>query len=225
MLCSTGAERGRATGCWRSAAAGGAFAEAALARGIRVHGITLSEEQKSAVEQRLGSDVEVTLTDYRDVDGTYDAVASCEMVEAVGEEYWPAYLGAIARALKPGGRAAIQYIAIDDAVFPAYRASARFHPALCVSGRHAAEREPVSRDRGGAGAGVARPDRVRAGLCADAAASGAMRFDAAAREGRLPARFDSRFQDLWRYYLMYCEGGFLGGGIDVAQVTLIKGDG
>ena len=49
-----------------------------------------------------------------------------------------------------------------------------------------------------------------------------MAFDAAVTEGRLPARFDARFVALWRYYLMYCEGGFLGGGIDVAQVTLVK---
>ena len=48
------------------------------------------------------------------------------------------------------------------------------------------------------------------------------RFDSAVEEGRLPTGFDDRFHDLWRYYLMYCEGGFRGGGIDVAQVTLVK---
>ncbi len=94
------------------------------AGGVKVHGITLSAEQKRAVGARMadaGLDgVTVSLTDYRDVAGQYDAVASIEMVEAVGEEYWPAYLQAIARALKPGGRAAIQYIAIDDAIFDAY---------------------------------------------------------------------------------------------------------
>ncbi|RZM26369.1 MAG: SAM-dependent methyltransferase, partial [Sphingomonas sp.] len=47
-------------------------------------------------------------------------------------------------------------------------------------------------------------------------------FDAAVTEGRLPARLDDKFVALWRYYLMYCEGGFRGGGIDVAQVTLVK---
>ena len=61
--------------------------------------------------------VTVGLTDYRDVTGVFDAVASIEMVEAVGQDYWPAYLATIARVLKPGGRAAIQYIAIDDAIF------------------------------------------------------------------------------------------------------------
>jgi cyclopropane-fatty-acyl-phospholipid synthase len=49
-----------------------------------------------------------------------------------------------------------------------------------------------------------------------------LRYEQAVEEGRLPAGFDDRFHDLWRYYLMYCEGGFRGGGIDVAQVTLVK---
>jgi cyclopropane-fatty-acyl-phospholipid synthase len=51
-----------------------------------------------------------------------------------------------------------------------------------------------------------------------------MNFDEAVEQGRLPQGFDRDFVDLWRYYLMYCEGGFRGGGIDVAQVTLVKGD-
>lgn len=202
----------------------GSLAEAAAARGMRVHGITLSEEQKGAVEQRLGKAVEVTLTDYRDVNGTYDAVASCEMVEAVGEEYWDAYLAAIARALKPGGRAAIQLISIDDAIFPAYRASADFIQRYVFPGGLLIAEEKFRaiaaanglewRDRVGFGRDYARTLR-----------EWRMRFDAAVAEERLPPRFDARFQDLWRYYLMYCEGGFLGGGIDVAQVTLVKGNG
>ena len=50
-------------------------------------------------------------------------------------------------------------------------------------------------------------------------------FESAVAEDRLPAGFDESFVDLWRYYLMYCEGGFRGGGIDVHQVTLVKGEG
>ena len=199
----------------------GSLAEAAAARGIGVHAITLSAEQKAAVEQRLGDAVTVTLTDYRDVTGRYDAVASIEMVEAVGEDYWPTYLAAIARALKPGGRAALQFIAIDDAVFPAYRASADFIQRHVFPGGMLLSE---SRFRAIAAAnGLAWSDRVGFGLdYARTLRDWRMRFDAAAREGRLPVRFDARFQALWRYYLMYCEGGFLGGGIDVAQVTLTK---
>ena len=47
------------------------------------------------------------------------------------------------------------------------------------------------------------------------------RYDRAVLEGRL-TEFSGTFHDLWRYYLMYCEGGFRGGGIDVAQVTMTK---
>src|SRR3546814_13402545 len=68
----------------------------------------------------------IALCDYRDAEGPYDAIASVEMVEAVGQAYWPAYLDAIARLLRPGGRAAIQYILIDDALFDAYAASSDF---------------------------------------------------------------------------------------------------
>eukprot|EP01037_Dinobryon_pediforme_P034172 gene34171-biopygen19981 len=108
----------------------GAFAEAAARRGLTVDAITLSAEQELAVQQRIAdaglSNVTVARIDYRDVTGQYDAVASIEMVEAVGQDYWPVYLEAIARALKPGGRAALQYITIDDAIFPAYAGNVDF---------------------------------------------------------------------------------------------------
>ena len=80
----------------------GSFAEMAARAGIGVHALTLSIEQKRQVDDRIAAagldGVRVALTDYRDVTGTYDAVASIEMVEAVGEEYWPAYLDSVARA-------------------------------------------------------------------------------------------------------------------------------
>ena len=87
-----------------------------------VHGITLSPEQARVAQARLtaldpGGKSRITLTDYRDVDGHYDAIASVEMVEAVGQDYWPTYLDVIAARLKPGGRAAVQFISIDDAIF------------------------------------------------------------------------------------------------------------
>jgi cyclopropane-fatty-acyl-phospholipid synthase len=199
----------------------GSFAALASAAGVKVHGITLSEEQKAVVDARDLPGVTVSLTDYRDVVGQYDAVASIEMVEAVGEEYWPAYLHAIATALKPGGRAAIQLISIDDAIFEAYASSVDFIQRYIFPGgmlisesrfRAIAERTGLSwQDRHGFGLHYA--ETLRRWRIA---------FDAAVAEGRLPPRFDANFVALWRYYLMYCEGGFRGGGIDVAQVTLVK---
>jgi len=199
----------------------GSFAALAAAGGRRVDALTLSTEQKAFVDARALPGVKVALTDYRDVEGRYDAVASIEMVEAVGERYWPAYLDAIARVLKPGGRAAIQYIAIADDVFPPYAAGVDFIQRYVFPGgmllsqsrfRALAEARGLRWEaQHGFAAGYAETLRLWR-----------VAFDAAVRDGRLPARLDDRFVAMWRYYLMYCEGGFRGGGIDVAQVTLVK---
>lgn len=203
----------------------GSFAQAAVREGRRVHGLTLSVEQQRAVEARMAAaglgGVTVDLTDYRDVDHSYDAVASIEMVEAVGQEYWPAYLDTVARVLKPGGHAAIQYISIADDVFEAYAAGVDFIQRHVFPGGMLLSE---SRFRALAEArGLDWRDHHAFGLdYAETLRRWRLRFEAAMREGRLPARLDARFVRLWRYYLMYCEGGFRGGGIDVVQVTLVK---
>ena len=203
----------------------GSFAEAAGRAGRKIHGITLSTEQKAWAEARIAragiEGADFALTDYRDVTGTYDAVASIEMVEAVGQEYWPHYLGAIARALKPGGHAAIQYIAFDDALFEDYATNVDFIQTYIFPGGLLISE---SRFRAIAEAkGLRWTDQFAFGLgYAETLKQWRLNFDAAVAAGRLPPNFDRKFIDLWRYYLMYCEGGFRGGGIDVAQVTLVK---
>ena len=148
-------------------------------------------------------------------------IASVEMVEAVGREYWPQFMDCIARCLKPGGRAAIQYILIRDELFDAYAASADFiQTYIFPGGMLIREREfrALAEARG-----LAWRDVRHFGQdYADTLELWRERFDRAVEAGRLPAGFDARFVRLWRYYLMYCEGGFRGGGIDVAQVTLVK---
>jgi cyclopropane-fatty-acyl-phospholipid synthase len=200
----------------------GALARHFAAKGLSVTGISLSDEQLEWARLRsVGAGIDFRKQDYRDVTGQYDAIASVEMVEAVGREYWPEFMDAIARCLKPGGRAAIQYIAMREESFAGYARSADFIQTYIFPGgmliresefkRLAAERGLTWQDRVGFGADYAETLRLwRA------------RFDRAVEEGRLPAGFDSRFVRLWRFYLMYCEGGFRGGAIDVAQVTLIK---
>jgi cyclopropane-fatty-acyl-phospholipid synthase len=200
----------------------GSFAEAAACVGAEVHAITLSAEQARFVAARCEHlPVTVSITDYRDVTGHYDAVASIEMVEAVGHDYWRAYLKTIARVLKPGGRAAIQLITIADDVFPAYARNVDFIQRYVFPGGMLISE---SRFRAIAEAeGFAWTDVHAFGLdYAETLLRWRERFDAAVKERRLPARFDLRFIALWRYYLMYCEGGFRGGGIDVLQVTLTK---
>ncbi|WP_258043143.1 cyclopropane-fatty-acyl-phospholipid synthase family protein [Sphingomonas sp. NBWT7] len=200
----------------------GSLAEAAARRGIKVRAITLAAEQQRFVAERTrGMPVAVSITDYRDVRGTYDGIVSIEMVEAVGAEYWSDYLAAIARLLKPGGRAAIQFIKIADDIWPAYSSNVDFIQACVFPGGmliHEPEFAALATQYG-----LSWTDRRAFGLhYAETLRLWRERFDAAIAEGRLPTRFDARFAALWRYYLMYCEGGFRGGGIDVVQITLVK---
>jgi cyclopropane-fatty-acyl-phospholipid synthase len=195
--------------------------------GANVTALTLSEEQRAhALEFNRcnvsAGRVRVELRDYRDIHEQYDAIASVEMVEAVGHRWWPTYVQTIARALRPGGRAAIQYIAIDDTLFEDYANSADFIQAYIFPGGMLISE---SRFRALAeAAGLEWIDQRDFGLhYAETLKRWRERFDAAVAEGRLPAGFDRHFIELWRYYLMYCEGGFRGGGIWVAQVTLKKG--
>jgi cyclopropane-fatty-acyl-phospholipid synthase len=200
----------------------GSLAERAVARGLGYDGLTLSAEQKACADARLaGSGARVLLQDYRDAAGTYDGIASVEMVEAVGQHYWPAYLAALHRLLKPGGRAALQYIAIDDMLFDRYARGADFIQAYIFPGGCLLSESRFRALAEAQGFRWEAPHHFGADY-GRTLAEWRRRFDAAIDAGTLPPRFDERFVRLWRYYLMYCEGGFAGGGIDVAQVTLVK---
>jgi cyclopropane-fatty-acyl-phospholipid synthase len=203
----------------------GTLAIAAARRGVDVVGLTLSKEQKAWADERiaeagLADRIDIRLADYRETTEQFDAIASVEMVEAVGQRWWPAYLDCIARNLRPGGRAALQFISIDHRLFDAYSASADFIQAYIFPGGMlinepgfktlAAERGLSWQDRDGFGSDYAETLR-----------QWRERYEAAVQDGRLD-EFEPAFHALWRYYLMYCEGGFRGRGIDVAQVTLVK---
>ena len=100
----------------------GGFAEfAARDLGCRVTGLTISREQRDFAARRvqeagLADRVEIMLRDYRDESGTYDKIASIEMLEAVGEKYWPVFFGKMRACLKAGGSAGLQIITINDPV-------------------------------------------------------------------------------------------------------------
>jgi cyclopropane-fatty-acyl-phospholipid synthase len=203
---------------------GGFAIYAAQHSGCRVTSITLSKEQLAEAQRRavaagVGERVTFVLRDYRDVRETYDRVVSIEMYEAVGEEYWPAYFNAIARALKPGGRAAIQGITISPKLFPDYRLKQDFiqkyiFPGgmLCPPGRF--------QDLAIAAGLAPRDARFYGKDYADTLAHW-HRNVLAARE-RIVGQFDERFLRLWRYYLAYCECGFRVGSVDLMQITLEK---
>ena len=189
-------------------------------RGITATAISLSDAQLAWARERHPG-VDFRKQDYRDTAGQYDAIASVEMVEALGREYWPTFMDCIARNLKPGGRAAIQYISMRDDLFDAYAQSADFIQAYIFPGGlliRTSEFRRLAEERG-----LAWQDQQDFGHdYADTLLHWRRNFDRAVAEDRLPQGFDREFCDLWRYYLMYCEGGFRGGGIDVHQVTLVK---
>jgi len=203
----------------------GTLAIEAARRGALVVGLTLSSEQKAWAERKIAEAgltdrIEIRLQDYRDTTEQFDAVASVEMVEAVGQRWWGAYLDSIARNLKPGGRAALQFISIRDALFDRYARNADFiqtyiFPGGCLLDEPqfaelASQRRLSWEDRKGFARDYAETLKRWRERYNDAVAGGAIKG------------FAEPFHDLWSYYLMYCEGGFRGGAIDVAQVTMVK---
>ena len=203
----------------------GTLAIEAARRGATVVGLTLSAEQKSWAEAKiaeveLSDKIEIRLQDYRQISEEFDAIASVEMVEAVGEKWWPAYMESIARNLKPGGKAALQFISMNHRLFKGYARNPDFIQAYIFPGGMLIDEprfEALAKGRG-----LSWQDREGFGLdYAETLKIWRQRYDAAVREGRLTG-FDEGFHNLWRYYLMYCEGGFRGRGIDVAQVTMAR---
>jgi len=203
----------------------GTLAIEAAKRGVQVVGLTLSSEQKAWAERKiaeagLSSRIEIRLQDYRDTAEQFDAVASVEMVEAVGQRWWGAYLESIARNLKPGGRAALQFISIRHELFDRYARNADFiqtyiFPGGCLLDEPRFAGLAIER-------GLSWQDRQGFRLdYAETLNRWRERYNEAVAKGALKG-FAEPFHDLWRYYLMYCEGGFRGGAIDVAQVTMVK---
>ena len=203
---------------------GGFAIYAAQHSGCRVTSITLSQEQLEEARRRaeaagVADRVTFEIRDYRDVRDTYDRVVSIEMYEAVGEEYWPAYFEAIARALKPGGRAAIQGITLNPNHWQAYRQRIDFVQKYIFPGGMLAP--PGLFQDLAARAGLKTLDARFFGL--DYAATLAhWHRNVVAIADRIVEKFDARFLRMWRYYLAYCEAGFRVGSCDLMQITLAK---
>src|SRR3954447_25315247 len=203
----------------------GTLAIEAARRGAFVVGLTLSTEQKAWAERNianagLSDRIEIRLQDYRETTEQFDAVASVEMVEAVGQRWWGAYLDSIARNLKAGGKAALQFISIEHRLFDNYARNADFiqtyiFPGGCLLDEPQFAALAIER-------GLSWQDRAGFRLhYAETLKRWRDQYNDAIEQGALQG-FTEQFHDLWRYYLMYCEGGFRGGAIDVAQVTMVK---
>lgn len=203
----------------------GALAETAAREfGARVVGVTLSTEQLTHGMRRLAhaglsERVELRLQDYRDIDdGPFDAIVSIEMVEAVGQAYWPAYFGTLRRLLRPGGRACVQAIVIRNELFEDYLRGTDFIQQYIFPGGCLLSRREIHRQAGLAGLQVL--DEMAFGADYAETLRRWRRAFLAQRDAVLAQGFDERFVRLWTFYLAYCEAGFDAGDIDVVQFTL-----
>jgi cyclopropane-fatty-acyl-phospholipid synthase len=201
----------------------GGFAETAARAGHLVRGLTLSPSQLAFAQRRLERrdlPAELALQDYRDERGQYDGVASIEMFEAVGEAYWPSYFDAVARALKPGGRACIQTIEIADGLFDRYRRGSDFIQQYIFPGGMLPCPSEFRRQAARAGLRVVGAHGFGPHY-AKTLATWRARFTARLDEVRAQG-FDDRFIRTWHFYLAYCEAAFAEGSTDVTQYTLEK---
>ena len=209
----------------------GGFAQIAAAEfGAEVVGITLSREQLAHGQERiakagLGERVSLQLLDYRDVQGTFDAIASVEMIEAVGQDYWPVYFRTLHERLKPGGLACIQAITIADRYFDDYRKSADFIQRYVFPGGMLLS--PAKLRAQAARAGLLWRDAHWFGNdYAETLKHWQASFQASwpgiARLSTAKGRYDERFKRLWEYYLAYCEAGFRAGWTDVGQILMYR---
>ena len=198
----------------------GGFAEHAAGIGAEVTGLTIAEEQLRFAEKRLAQAgladrTSFKLSDFAGERGSYDSVVSIEMIESVDQERWPDLFESIARNLRPGGRAALQAIVIDDALWDTYRNRNDFIREYIFPGGRV---PPPALIRQLADSVGLRTIEVHDfGLSyARTLSAWLERFDRAWPQIS-PLGFDERFRRMWRYYLAYCEAGFNTGRISVQQ--------
>ncbi len=201
----------------------GALATRLAQSGASVTGLTLSTEQLAHAQalvagQGLSQHVDLRLQDYRDCDGQFDRIVSIEMFEAVGESYWPVYFETLKKRLKPGGRAVLQVITIDESRFETYRRTPDFIQRYIFPGGMLPTKSILAEQATRAGLRLADRELFAASY-ALTLAEWRRRFLAA-----WPAieamGFPPSFREMWVYYLCYCEAGFQTGAIDVGLYVL-----
>jgi cyclopropane-fatty-acyl-phospholipid synthase len=204
----------------------GGFAEFAVREyGCRVTGLTLSREQLAYAQDRLekaglADRAEFLLCDYRDVEGRFDHIVSIEMLEAVGEEYWPTYFERLQALLKPGGKAGVQVITIEDHRFDRYRRGADFIQKYifpggmlpCPSVLHQQVEAAGLQFTGSHEFGESYSQTLRRWH-----ETFNERWDDVAAQG-----FDERFRRMWNFYLTSCAASFHSGNTDVTQISVTR---
>ncbi|WP_377505087.1 class I SAM-dependent methyltransferase [Octadecabacter sp. R77987] len=204
----------------------GGFAEyAARERGIKVTGLTISQEQFNYATDRiekagLSDMVTFKLQDYRDETGSYDGIASIEMFEAVGEKYWPVYFDTLRDRLKPGKNATLQIITVQDARWDVYKRGVDFIQKYIFPGGMLPSPTVLRQQVEKAGLKVAHSIEF-----GESYSQTLRRWhdDFNARWDQVAALgFDDRFRRMWNFYLTSCAGTFHSGNCDVTQITVTR---
>ena len=196
----------------------GGFAERAAEKGHAVTGLTISPSQKGYADARLDGRADIALQDYRKSKGSYDAIVSIEMVEAVGEAYWLTYFATLKARLAEGGRAMVQAITVPDGYFDIYRRTSDYIRHYTFPGGMLLS-DAVIRDHAGR-AGLSVQDSHAFGADYGRTCSiWAERLEAKADKIRKLGYSDAFLRN-WRYYLGACAGSFAVGHTDVVQVEL-----
>ena len=202
----------------------GGFAEyAAKERGLKVTGLTISNEQLVYAQDRmkrlgLEDQVELKLQDYRDEQGLYDGIASIEMFEAVGERYWPTYFNVVRERLKPGARATLQIITIQDKRYEIYRKGVDFIQKYIFPGGMLPSPTVLRQQVENAGLSVSSSIEFGESYSQTLRRWYDVfndRWDAIKTMG-----FDDRFRRMWNFYLCSCAATFHSGNCDVTQITV-----
>ncbi len=218
LLDLSGKERVLEIGCgW------GGLAEQILDRyGCDLTALTLSSEQRDYTQVRLRRHIEqkncdLRLQEYRDADGAYDRVVSIEMLEAVGESYWPVYFEKLRERLTPEGIAVLQVITIGEEHFETYRKYPDFIQKYIFPGGMLPTVEIVKQQIERSGMKLISSE-LFGNSYARTLIDWRNRFQSAWTNIEALG-FDSRFKRMWEYYLAYCQAGFEA---DVLNVGLYK---
>ncbi len=204
---------------------GGFAIYAAGELGCRVTSVTISRAQRDLAVERVRAAglqdlVDIQLRDYREIEGTYDAVVSIEMLEAVGAEYFEAFFEACDRALKPGGRLSLQTIAFPDVAYEPQRRGANWIQLYIFPGGLLPSLSVIERSLHRtrllvSGATDIAPSYVR--TLREWRSRFMANLDAVRAQG-----FDERFVRMWEYYLAISEAGFATGLTQDFQLVLEK---
>ena len=203
----------------------GSLAERLIRRGCRVTGLTLSPAQHAHTRERLAKAgladrADIRLEDYRSIKGRFDRIVSVEMLEAVGERFWPTYFEVLRQRLDAKGLAAIQVITIEDRRFKSYASASDFIQHYIFPGGMLPSPTLLRNHISGAGLNLVAFRTFGASYAATLTEWSARFQKAWPRIEQLG--FDLRFRRMWDYYLGYCEGGFRSGATDVGLYVLSR---